>query len=208
MFGTQTWHAGGASVAPHPRAAALAAAFKRRLACRCARLPAAHSDSPAPGSTAGSNAAAGTSVRSLYAGRSAARGRRRRGSGTARALWFIVVGAHGSCYLPRESSGRTRENVLPERLSKSRTRPRKAGLSSPEKGKETGKETVLEKTRKNQTIKNTPAAAVGAGSPQTLSTYGSVLPLGATFQSSSDAWSSQSPDICISELASGTESGK
>ena len=30
-------------------------------------------------------------------------------SGTARALWFIVVGAHGSRYLPRESSGRTRE---------------------------------------------------------------------------------------------------
>jgi hypothetical protein len=30
-------------------------------------------------------------------------------SSTARALWFILVGAHGSRYLPRESSGRTRE---------------------------------------------------------------------------------------------------
>jgi hypothetical protein len=52
-------------------------------------------------------------------------------SGTARALWFNVVGAHGSAISQGTARGE-RTTVLPGRLSKSGTRPPIANLHSPE----------------------------------------------------------------------------
>ena len=98
-------------------------------------------------------------------------------SGTARALWFIVVGAHGSCYLPRESSGRTRE------------RSSRALIQNPELDQ--GRPVYLrqkEGDREGNSFRKDPQEPNNqeharsrrwAGSPQTLST-GSVLPLGAS----------------------------
>ena len=52
-------------------------------------------------------------------------------SGTARALWFNVVGAHGSVISQGTARGE-RTTVLPGRLSQSATRPTMASLPSPE----------------------------------------------------------------------------
>jgi hypothetical protein len=52
-------------------------------------------------------------------------------TGTTTALWFIVAGAHGSAISQGTARGE-RMTVLPGRLSKSKTRPMRASLSSPE----------------------------------------------------------------------------
>jgi hypothetical protein len=51
-------------------------------------------------------------------------------AGTARALWFMVGGTHGSV-LSQGTAREERATVLPERLSKSGTRPPVASLPSP-----------------------------------------------------------------------------
>ena len=158
MFGTRSGRAGGARVAPPP-----AALWRRHPGDSgpVAAPPANDvlaADSPAPGSNAGSNAVAGTSVRSLGAGRSAY---------VVVALWHskgTLVYRGGSPrerYLPRDSPGRTRDRSSRGALIQNRESRTKEGPSIFARRNKTGKETVLEKARKKQTIKNSPAAAVG-----------------------------------------------
>ena len=107
MFGTQTWHAGGARCSAPPAAAG--GRIQATAGLSLGRLPAADLPLtirllavtlvPTPWLVLPSAAFTQADPRSGLSSR----------SGTARALWFIVVGAHGSRYLPRKAPGRTRE---------------------------------------------------------------------------------------------------